>query len=63
MPLFLKTLRGVCKFCRQLAPECTKLMKVGIVLEFVTLDSYQGFQACILFVDLHWHLLMKCLTE
>ena len=40
MPLFLKTVRGVCKFCQQLALECTKLMKVGIFLELDTLDSY-----------------------
>ena len=40
MPLFLKTVRGVCKSCEQLAPECTKLMKVGIFLELDTLDSY-----------------------
>ena len=40
MPLFLKTVRGVCKFCQQLALECTKLMKVAIFLEFDTLDSY-----------------------
>ena len=40
MPLFLKTLRSVCKFCQQLALECTKLMKVGIFLELDTLDSY-----------------------
>ena len=37
MPLFLKTVRGVYKFCHQLAPECTKLMKVGIFLELDTL--------------------------
>ena len=34
MPLFLKTVRGVFKFCQQLslsdALECTKLIKVGI---------------------------------
>ena len=40
MPLFLKTLRGVCKFCHQLALECTKLMKVAILLKLDTLDSY-----------------------
>ena len=40
MPLFLKTVRGVCKFCQQLALECTKLLKVGIFLELDTLDSY-----------------------
>ena len=40
MPLFLKTVRGVCKFCQQLAPECTQLMKVGIFLGLDTLDSY-----------------------
>ena len=40
MPLFLKTVRGVCKFCQQLALECTKLMKVGLFLELDTLDSY-----------------------
>ena len=40
MPLFLKTAGGVCKFCQQLALEFTKLMKVGIFLELVTLDSY-----------------------
>ena len=40
MPLFLKTVRGVCKFCQQLALEYTKLMKVGIFLELDTLDSY-----------------------
>ena len=38
MPLFLKTVRGVCKFCQQLALECTQLMKVGIFLELDTLD-------------------------
>ena len=40
MPLFLKTVRGVCKFCQQLALECTKLMKVAIFLDLDTLDSY-----------------------
>ena len=40
MLLFLKTVRGVCNFCQQLALECTKLMKVGIFLELDTLDSY-----------------------
>ena len=40
MPLFLKTVRGVCKFCQQLALECTKLITVGIFLELDTLDSY-----------------------
>ena len=32
MPLFLKTVIGVCKFSQQLALECTKLIKVGIYL-------------------------------
>ena len=40
MPLFLKTVRGLCKFCQQLALECTKLMKVAIILELDTLGSY-----------------------
>ena len=40
MPLFLKTVRGICKFCQQLAVEYTKLMKVGIFLKLDTLDSY-----------------------
>ena len=51
MPLFPKTVRGVGKFCLQLALECTKLMKVGIFLELDTLDLH------------YWHLLLKCLTE
>ena len=42
--MFLKAVRGVCKFCQQLTLECTKLMKVGIFLELdtshCTLDSY-----------------------
>ena len=38
--MFLKAVRGVCKFCQQLALEFTKLMKVGIFLELVTLDSH-----------------------
>ena len=40
MPLFLKTVRPVCKFCQKLALEYTKVMKVGIFLELDTLDSY-----------------------
>ena len=40
MPLFLKSVRGVCKFCQQLALECTKLMKVGVFLELDILDSH-----------------------
>ena len=40
MPLFLKSVRGVYKFCQQLALECTKLMKVGIFLELDTLGTY-----------------------
>ena len=40
MPLVLKTVTGVCKFCRELALECTKLMKGGTFLEIDTLDSY-----------------------
>ena len=40
MPLFLKTVTSVCKFCQKLVLESTKLMKVGIFLELDTLDSY-----------------------
>ena len=42
MPLFLKTVKGVCKFCQQLALECTKLMKVGIFLEPEAYHPEQG---------------------
>ena len=37
MPLSLKTVTSECKFCQQLALECTKL---GVVLALDTLDSY-----------------------
>ena len=48
MPLFRKTVRGECKFCQQLALECTKL-KVGIFWEIDTLDLYPvRFQCCYL---------------
>ena len=40
MPLFLKSVRGVCKFCQQLALESTKLMKVAVFLELDILDSH-----------------------
>ena len=40
MLLFLKTVRSVCKFCQQLALECTKLMKVRFFLEHDPSDSY-----------------------
>ena len=40
MPLFLKTVRSVWKFCQQLALEYTKLIKLGIFQELDTLDSY-----------------------
>ena len=61
MPLLLKTVKSVRKFCQQLALESTKVMKVGIFLELDTLDLYpvhfgiidglvtsfcQAFQAC-----------------
>ena len=79
MPLFLKTVRGVCKFCQQLALsdtlECTKLIKVGI-FSLDTLDSYPVHFAII---QVHWRktyskpfnasqfptfrLLIKCLTD
>ena len=39
MPLFLKTVRGVCKFCIQRSLEYTKLIKVGKFWELDTLDS------------------------
>ena len=39
MPLFLKAVKGACKFCQQFALECTKLMKMGKFLELDTLDS------------------------
>ena len=34
--------KGVCKFCRQLDQECTKLIKAGSYEELDTLDSYPG---------------------
>ena len=40
MLLFLKTVRGVCIFCKQLTLEYTKLIKVGIFWKLDTLDSY-----------------------
>ena len=32
--------KGVCKFCQQLAQECTKLIKAGSFEELDTLDSF-----------------------
>ena len=40
MPLFLKTVRSVCKFCQQLALEGTKLIKLGTFQELDTLGLY-----------------------
>ena len=34
--------KGVCKFCQELAQECTKLIKAGSFEELHTLDSYPG---------------------
>ena len=34
--------KGVCKFCQQVAQECTKLIKAGSFEELDTLDSYPG---------------------
>ena len=54
MPLFPKTVRGECKFCQQLALECTKL-KVGIFWEIDALDSYPvRFQCCYLVFGVRW---------
>ena len=40
MLLFLKTAKSVRKFCQQLEPECTKLIKTGIFQELGSLGSY-----------------------
>ena len=40
MLLFLKTTKSVRKFCQQLQPECTKLIKTGIFQELGSLGSY-----------------------